>query len=150
MDAKAKLRVKEALVAHLEAHLRATDAAVGREDSAARLDPDSSFSVDAQSQSDEAGDLGGLYEGVAERQHSTVAQAESLDFAPTNEIRPGAIVVLDDNHYVVGVVSSPFECDGVTYEGMTTDAPLYDALKDLHPGDTFTFAAGEHRIDSVF
>lgn len=150
MDDKAKLRVKEALVAHLEAHLRATDAAVGREDSAARLDPDSSFSVDDQSQSDEAGDLGGLYEDVAERQHTTVAHAKSLDFATTSEIRPGAIVILDDNHYVVGVVSSPFECDGVTYEGMTTDAPLYDALKDLHPGDTFTFAATEHRIDSVF
>ncbi|WP_410789671.1 hypothetical protein [Kribbella sp. C-35] len=149
MDGKAKLRVKEALVAHLEAHLRATDAAVGREDSAARLDQDSSFSVDDQSQSDEAGDLGGLYEEVAKRQHSSVAHAESLDFAPTSEIRPGAIVVLDDNHYVVGVVSSPFECDGVTYEGMTTDAPLYAALKNLHPGDTFTFAATEHHIDSV-
>jgi hypothetical protein len=149
MDGKAKLRVKEALVAHLEAHLHATDAAVGREDSAARLDPDSSFSVDDQSQSDEAGDLGGLYEHVAERQHSTVAHAESIDFAPTSDIQPGAIVVLDDNHYVVGVVSSPFECEGVTYEGMTTDAPLYDALKGLHTGDTFTFAATEHRIDSV-
>ncbi|TCC03946.1 hypothetical protein [Kribbella soli] len=150
MDGKAKLRVKEALVAHLEAHLRATDAAVGREGSAARLDPDSSFSVDDQSQSDQAGDLGGLYEDVAERQHGTVAQAESIDFAPTSEIRPGAIVVLDDNHYVVGVVSSPFECDGVTYEGMTTDAPLYAALKNLRSGDTFTFAATEHRIDSVY
>lgn len=149
MDDKAKLRVKEALVAHLEAHLRATNAAVGREDSAARLDPDSSFSVDDQSQADAAGDLGGLYEDVAERQHSTVAQAENLDFAPTSEIQPGAIVVLDDNHYVVGVVSSPFECDGITYEGMTTDAPLYDALKGLHAGDTVTFAATEHRIDSV-
>ena len=149
MDDKAKLRVKEALVAHLEEHLRATDAAVGREDSAARLEPDSSFSVDDQSQSAEAGDLGRLYEDVAARQHSTVALAEGLDFASTSEIRPGAIVVLDDNHYVVGVVSSPFECDGVTYEGMTTDAPLYDALKDLHAGDTFTFAATEHRINAV-
>jgi len=150
MDDKAKLRAKEALVAHLEEHLRATDAAVGREDSAARLEPDSSFSVDDQSQSAEAGDLGGLYEDVAERQHSTLAHAESLDFAPTSEIQPGAIVVLDDNHYVVGAVSSPFECDGITYEGMTTEAPLYEALKGLHAGDTFTFAATEHRIDSVF
>lgn len=149
MDDKAKLRVKEALIAHLEASLRATDAAVSREDSAARLDPDSSFSVDDQSQSDEAGDLSGLYEDVAERQHNTVTQAESLDFAPTSEIRPGAIVVLDDNHYVVGVVSSPFECDGITYEGMTTDAPLYDALKGLGTGDTVTFAATEHHIHSV-
>lgn len=149
MDSKAKLRVKDALLAHLEAHLRATGAAVGREDSAARLDPDTVFSVDDQSQSDEAGDLGGLFEDVAERQHNTVATAEQLDFSPADAVRPGAIVVLDDNHYVVGVVSSPFESDGVTYEGMTTDAPLYDAIKGLRAGDSFTFDATEHRIGSV-
>jgi hypothetical protein len=149
MDADAKLRVREALLAHLEAQQRVTGTAVGREDSAARLDQDSSFSVDDQSQAAEAGDLGGLYEQVEERQHSTVANAESIDFTPTSEIRPGAIVVLDGDHYVVGVVSSPFECDGVTYEGMTTGAPLFAAIKGLHAGGTFTFAGAEHRVDSV-
>lgn len=149
MDDKAKLRVKAALLAHLEARLRATDTAVGREDSAAMLDPESSFSVDDQSQSDEAADLGGLFEKVGEHQHSTVAVAEQLDFGPTTEVRPGAIVVLDGSRYVVGVVSSPFECDGATYEGMTTDAPLYGAIKGLHAGDSFTYDATEHRIDSV-
>ncbi|NUR97076.1 MAG: hypothetical protein HOV67_17685 [Kribbellaceae bacterium] len=149
MDSKAKLRVKDALLAHLEAHLRATDAAVGREDSAARLDQDTVFDADERSQSDEAADLGGLFEQVGEREHSTVAAAEQLDFGPADEVRPGAIVVLDGNHYVVGVVSSPFESDGVTYEGMTTDAPLYGAIKGLGAGDSFTFDGTEHHIDSV-
>lgn len=149
MDSKAKLRVKDALLAHLEAHLRATGAAVGREDSAARLDPDTVFSVDEASQSDEAADLGGLFEHVEERVHGAVAVAGQLDFGPADEVRPGAIVVLDDNSYVVGVVSSPFECDGVTYEGMATDAPLYDAIKGLHAGDSFTFDGTEHRIGAV-
>ncbi|MFD7159807.1 hypothetical protein ACFV9C_34775 [Kribbella sp. NPDC059898] len=145
-----KLRVKDALLAHLEAHLRATDAAVGREDSAARLDPDTVFSVDDQSQSDEAGDLGGLFEHIGEREHSTVDEAAQLDFAPATEVRPGAIVVLDGSRYVVGVISSPFECDGATYEGMTTDAPLYGAIKGLHGGDKFTYDATEHEIDAVY
>ncbi|GAA1610762.1 MULTISPECIES: hypothetical protein [Kribbella] len=150
MDDKAKLRVKDALLAHLEEHLRATDAAVGREDSAARLDPDSAFSVDDQSQSDEAADLGGLFEHVGERAHSTVSEAEQLDFGPAAEVRPGAIVVLDGSSYVVGVISSPFECDGTTYEGMTTDAPLYGAIRGLRAGDRFTYDATEHEIDAVY
>jgi hypothetical protein len=149
MDANAKSRVRDALLAHLVGQQLAAGAAVGREDSAAKLDPDSSFSVDDQSRAAEAGNLGELYEEVEERQHSTVAQAESLDFAPTSEIGPGAIVVVDGSHYVVGVVSSPFECDGVTYEGMTTGAPLYAAIKDLRAGSTFAFAGSEHRVDSV-
>lgn len=149
MDSNSKQRVKDALLAHLEAHLRATGGAVGREDSAARLDPDSSFTSDDQSQSNQAADLGGLYESVTEREHGIVAAAEGLDFSPATEVRPGAVVVLDGQHYVVGVVSSAFESDGVTYEGMATDAPLYNAIKGLHTGDTVTLGTTEHHIDAV-
>ncbi|MFG1910673.1 hypothetical protein [Kribbella sp. NPDC048928] len=100
-----KERVKAALKAHLEAELRATDAAV--------------------------------------------AALAGMDFSPTTEVRPGAIVVLDGDHYVVGVISSAFECDGVTYEGMATDALLYEAIKGLQTGDTFTFAGMDYHLDSV-
>jgi hypothetical protein len=32
---------------------------------------------------------------------------------------------------------------------MTTDAPLYDAIKGLRAGDTFTFDATAHHITSI-
>lgn len=144
-----KQQVIAALTAHLEAELRGTDAAVGREDAAARLDPDTPFSVDDQSQSGEAADLGGIYAQAGERQGRAIAALEGMDFSPATEVRPGAIVVLDGDHYVVGVISSAFECDGVTYEGMATDALLYEALKGLRTGDTFTFAGMDYHIDAV-
>jgi hypothetical protein len=80
---------------------------------------------------------------------AAVAAVEGLDFSPATAVRPGAIVVLDGDHYIVGVLSSAFECDGVSYEGMGTDALLYQALKGLHTGDTFTFAGMDYHIDSV-
>jgi hypothetical protein len=89
MDSVARQRVKDALLAQVEAELRASRAKVAGEDSAARLDPDSSYSVDDQSRADEAGDLGGLFEGTEERQAGILRRIDDLDFGPKTEVTPG-------------------------------------------------------------
>lgn len=147
MDEVGKQRVKDALIGQAEAELRSSRTNVTRQDSAAELDPDSSFSVDDQSQSDEAGDMGRLLEGVADRQAGILKQIRTLDFEITSAVAPGALVGFDGDRYVVGVVAAPFDCDGVTYEGLSTDAPIYPALEGLRLGDTFSFGGHDHRID---
>jgi hypothetical protein len=147
MDEVGKQRVKDALIGQAEAELRSSRTDVTRHDSAAKLDQDSSFSVDDQSQSDEAGDLGGLFEGVADRQAGVLKQIRDLDFGLSSAVSPGALVGFDGDRYVVGVVAAPFDCDGITYEGLSTDAPIYPALAGLRLGDTFSFGGHDHRID---
>ncbi|MFC6159602.1 hypothetical protein [Kribbella jiaozuonensis] len=149
MNAVDKGRVKDALLRQVEADLRAAQGDVAREDSAAKLDQDSSFSVDDQSQASQAGDLGGLFEGREQRQVGIRSQIEKLDFSPRSEVGPGAIIGFDGDRYVVGVVAAAFECDGATYEGIAADAPIYAAIEGLHAGDTFTFAGHEHKLDFV-
>jgi hypothetical protein len=147
MDETAKLRVKDALVAHVNAELRTNRLSVTRQDSAAELDPNSSFSVDDQSQSDESGELGALFQGVEDRQKDILARIEDLDFRIKTAVTPGAIVGFGGARYVVGAVASPFEHDGITYQGIPADAPIYATLAGLGVGDTFTFRGREQRID---
>ena len=149
MDSVAKQRVKDVLRAQVEAELRASRVSAAGQDSAARLDPDSSYSVDDLSQADEAGDLRGLFEGTEERQAGILGRLDDLDFGPKTEVIPGAIIGFDGDRYVVGVVAAAFECDGVTYEGISPDSPIYATLKGLQAGDTFTFDAREHCVDFV-
>ncbi|WP_329000634.1 hypothetical protein OHA18_40140 [Kribbella sp. NBC_00709] len=149
MDGMDKSRVKDALLRQVEAELQAARGDVSREDSAAKLDQDSSFSVDDQSQASQAGDLGGLFEDREQRQAGILSGIEKLDFGPRSEVGPGAIIGFDGDRYVVGVVAAAFECDGATYEGISTDAPIYAAVEGLRAGDTFTFADHDHRIDFV-
>lgn len=149
MDAVDKSRVKDALLRQVEAELRSAQSDVAREDSAAKLDQDSSFSVDDQSQAAEAGDLGGLFEDREQRQAGILSQIEKLDFGPRSEVGPGAIIGFDGDRYVVGVVAAEFECDGATYEGISADAPIYAAIGGLHAGDTFSFAGRDHQLDFV-
>jgi hypothetical protein len=149
MDSGEKQRVKDALIAQAESELRDSRASVTGEDSAAVLDQNSSYSRDDQSQSTVAADLGGLLEGAEERQREILAQIQALDFGPKTEVAPGAVVSLDGDRYVIGVVSASFTCDGTSYEGISADSPLYASIKGLRTGDAFTFAGREHHIDFV-
>lgn len=149
MNAVDKGRIKDALLRQVEADLRAAQGDVAREDSAAKLDQDSSFTVDDQSQAAEAGDLGGLLEGREQRQAGILSQIEKLDFGPRSEVGPGAIVGFDGDRYVVGVVAAAFECDGATYEGISTDAPIYAAIAGRRAGDTFSFAGHDNQVEFV-
>lgn len=149
LDAAAKQRVKDALTALSAAQVQASAETVAVEGSAAELDQESAFRVDDQSQSDEDGELRGLNDAVEERQQANLAQVEALDFGPKTVVEPGAIIAFGGDHYVVGVVASAFESDGVTYEGIAADSPIYAAIEGLEQGATFTFNDHSHTIDLV-
>lgn len=147
MDEAAKQRVKDALLSRARADLASAQDSVQIEHSAAQLDQDSSYAVDDQSQADEAGDLMALYEGVTGQQRSDIERIEHLPVKPTDVVAPGAIVGFGGNRYLVGAVADQFECDGVAYEGISADSPIYAAIQGLHIGDTFTFRGAQHEVD---
>lgn len=149
MDGAAKLRVRDALLRHARSELEAANESVRSEHSAAILDQDSAFSADDQSQSDAANDLAALFAQATAKQREDFEHLESLDFAPAEVVAPGAIIEFGGDRYVVGVVADPFECDGVTYEGISVRSPIYAALDGLRQGDNFTFRGTSHRIDVV-
>jgi hypothetical protein len=149
IDEAAKQRVAQALRAQTQADLRAAQASVAAERSAAEIDQDDSFSDDDLSQSDDEGGFVAEFEGIGEQEDTTLARIDALDFGPATLVAPGAIVAFDGDRYVVGVATEAFECDGNSYQGIATDAPVYEAIAGKRSGDTFTFRGREHRIDFV-
>ncbi|MFV0460821.1 MAG: hypothetical protein ACK5MT_18855 [Actinomycetales bacterium] len=147
MDATAKQRVKAALLAQLRTGISSTEHTVRSEQAASDPVPDESYSVDDQSQAYEAGDLTALFEREAAGQQDELERVEALDFALTERVGPGAIVGFGGARYVVAAVSAPFDSDGVSYQGISTDAPIYQAIAGLGVSDRFTFRDREHSID---
>lgn len=147
MDEAAKERVKATLVERARAELAALLETVQEDDSASQLDQDDSFSVDDQSQADEAGDLSGLFQRQREQRQEDVERIEQLDVSPKSSVEPGAIVGFDGSRYLVGVVAVDFDCDGVTYQGISADSPIFEVLEGVALGDTFTFRERTHTID---
>ena len=149
LDAAAKQRVKDALKAHANAEIAASGDAESAEHSAAELDQDASYSSDDLSQSDEAGELSVLLGDAREQQQANLARIDQLDFGVKEVVEPGAIIAFGGESYVVGVVASTFECDGVSYEGISADSPIYAAIEGLRGGDAFTFNDHQHHLDMV-
>ena len=149
MDDAAKQRIKEALVTQANEALVALQTQVGDDKAATVIPEDDTFQADDLSQADEAGDLGALFEQSVARQQALLETLEALDFSPTDTVRPGAVVAFGGSHYVVGVVADEFEVDGVTYEGISADAPVGEAIDGLKAGDSFTFNEHTQTLDTV-
>jgi hypothetical protein len=144
-----KLRVKDALLDHARAELRAQIDSADNERDAGQLDHDTSLEVDDISQADEAGDLESLLADSATKQKQLVERIEDLDFTHTDRVAAGAIVGFGGLRYVVGVAVGPFQSDGVTYEGIALDSPVYAEIEGLRVGDRFALEGVEQRIDVV-
>jgi hypothetical protein len=149
LSSTTKLRVKDAMLDQARAELHAQVVDAGTERDAGELDHDTSLEPDEISQAREAGDLEGLLADSATRQQQLVERIEALDFTHTDRVAPGAIVGFGGLRYVVGVNVGPFQCEGVTYEGIAADSPVYAEIEGLHVGDTFSYAGDEQRIDIV-
>jgi len=149
MDTAAKERVKEALKAQALSENRAVGDDAAAERSAAQLDTSSPLEPDDLSHSDEEGEFVELFEGVEAHQKSLLAAIDALDVSATDTVRPGAIIAYGGDHFVVGVASGSFDCDGVSYEGIAPGSPVFQAVQGLREGESFTFRGTEHRLDLV-
>lgn len=72
-----------------------------------------------------------------------------LDFQSTFEgVQPGALVVTDKMTFLVGL-SGDFESDGQTIKGISTSAPIYEAMRDKKAGDKVTMNGNTFKITEI-
>lgn len=68
-----------------------------------------------------------------------LATLQRIDFGPKTKVEEGALVRFSGRWFVVAVPTTEFACDGVNYVGISTQAPIYDAIKGKRTGDIFEF-----------
>ncbi len=72
-----------------------------------------------------------------------------IDFqSPHDQVKSGALVVTDKLTFLVGI-SGDFEYDGKTIKGISTSAPIYDAMKDKKAGDKVEVNGNTFKIKEV-
>ena len=69
-------------------------------------------------------------------QHEISVLSNIDDIEPTEEIQLGDIVETDRGLFFVGAASEEFEVNGKKYRGISTESPLYLALRGKHNGDS--------------
>ena len=149
MDDATKQQVKADLVEEARTRLASARQTLEVEDDATQIDDTEPMDAEDRAQGDEVEDRRLRREEATRRLKDDLSRLEDLDVSVVDRVGPGAIVSFGGGHYVVGVVSAPVESGGVTYEGLSTDAPAYEQIQGLQAGDTFTLGGREQRLDDV-
>jgi len=65
-------------------------------------------------------------------------------------VTPGAIVITNHHTFFVSASLEEFSVDGQIYVGISTDSPIYKAMKGRAKNDSFSFKGLKYTIKDIF
>ncbi|MBO6901784.1 MAG: hypothetical protein JJ864_10600 [Rhizobiaceae bacterium] len=116
----------------------------------ARLDRSEPIENDEQAQAETASILAEAFDDQVHGYQDKIARLHTIDFGPRTEVTEGAVVSLGDRHLVIAVSTAQFDCDGRTFVGISTAAPIFAAIEGKTAGDTCTFRGRALVIDNIY
>jgi hypothetical protein len=72
-----------------------------------------------------------------------------IDFGPKARVEPGAVVRVDGRHFVIGVATGVFTCNGIEMMGLSQAAPFFRAIEGLAAGEQASFRDRDFTIEAV-
>lgn len=69
--------------------------------------------------------------------------------SPLDSVQVGAVVWTDQRNFLVGPSLEEFDCEGLSYLGLSIQAPLYKALEGRRKGDQVTFQGVSYALLDV-
>ena len=118
--------------------------------SQARLDHSEPVEAGQQSHTESASDLAEAFDMQEHDFEEKIRQIERIDFGPKTEVKPGAIVKVAGRHFVVAVSTTRFQCEGRELMGISTAAPIYQAMEGKRAGDKCTFRGTELHVEKIY
>lgn len=106
--------------------------------------------LEQQSQQSEQLDLAEKLDEQLHEHTQHLAELNGIDFSPTDTIRKGAVVKVNDRYIFVGVPKSKFKFEDKTFIGISTEAPLYSCMAGKGAGDACRFNNTDFNIQEVY
>jgi hypothetical protein len=145
-----KLHLKETMLALTEAEMAQAGKKYQAFLTAARLDPLEPIESDEQAQAETAADLAESFDDKVHGYASKIAVLNQIDFGPKGEVGPGAVVRVEKRFLVIGISTGAFECEGRSYIGISTSAPIYAAMEGKVAGETCSFKGRDLTVSEVY
>ncbi|WP_296173089.1 hypothetical protein [uncultured Brevundimonas sp.] len=105
----------------------------------ARLDRSEPIENDEQAQAEVASDLAEALDDTLNDQADKLDRLKVIDFGPKSIVTEGAVVKLSGRLFVVAVSTSRFTCHGHEFMGISTQAPIFEAIEGAKAGETVEF-----------
>jgi hypothetical protein len=116
---------------------------------AARLDRSEPIESDEQAQAELASDLSEALDDTLHDHTDKLDKLREVDFGPKSTVTEGALVRLSGRYFVIAVSTGKFICDGREVMGISTMAPIFEAIKGARAGETVEFNGRKLVIEDV-
>ena len=115
----------------------------------ARLDRSEPIESDEHAQAEIASDLSEALDDTLHDHTDKLDKLRQVDFGPKSIVTEGALVRLSGRYFVIAVSTSKFTCDGRDIMGISTMAPIFEAIKGARAGETVEFNGRKLVIEDV-
>ena len=107
--------------------------------STARLDRSEPIENDELAQAEVASDFAEALDDTLHDYANKLEKLRTIDFGPKLAVNEGAVVKLSGRHFVIAVSTSKFTCQGRELMGISTMAPIFEAIEGARAGETVQF-----------
>ena len=117
--------------------------------SIAQLDRSEPIENDEQAQAEVASDLAEALDDTLHDYADKLEKLRTIDFGPKSAVEEGAVIKLSGRHFVIAVSTSQFTCDGREFMGISTMAPIFEAIEGARAGETVQFNGRDLIVEDV-
>ena len=115
-----------------------------------RLIPSEPIDLDEIAQAKLHAELAESFEQPVHAAEEKLKAIDAMNFGKKTKVETGAVVCVDGRHFVIGVSTGRFRCEGVEMMGLSQAAPFYLAIAGLSEGDIAELHGREIKIGSVY
>lgn len=145
-----KLFLKAALIkAHQETVQRLRDQFASYQ-SGGNLNLEDVRDADDNSHREQTEELLQAMERQIHQRENEIEILRDIDFGSKTSVTEGAVVLVNNQYYIIGIPACQFDLEGKHFIAMSPDAPFYQELMDRKQNDSFVFNDKTFTIESVF
>ena len=117
--------------------------------STARLDRSEPIENDEQAQAEVASDFAEALDDTLDDYADKLDKLRAIDFGPKSAVAEGAVIKLSGKYLVIAVSTSRFTCHGRELMGISTMAPIFEAIEGARAGETVQFNGRDLTVEAV-
>ena len=117
--------------------------------STARIDRSEPTENDERAQAEIASDFSESLDDTLHDQVDKLETLRTIDFGPKSTVVEGAVVKLSGRWFVIAVSTSKFTCQGRELMGISTMAPIFEAIEGAQAGEVIQFNGRTLTVEDV-
>jgi len=113
------------------------------------LDGDRTIDLDDMSHAHETEKINAAYERQIQEHTENLEKIMNLSFQPKSKVEEGAVVKVNNRYLIVSFHIPKFKFEDQQYMGISTEAPIYEAMQGKAAGESFEMNGRKMRIQEI-